>query len=222
LQNMKNCCLINLLLLLFALSTEARGFMDTKKITLRENKFEAEVDFPTSGNAEAMAQVKLWLCDVLDVDAPPRMRESDFRDMLLRCCGSFEEEHQDSKRKVEIVRTYEDADIVTFESTVTDRDSVTWTTEDCATFSKRDGHRLTPNEIFKCDEKQIKQLMWNSRDDIPTGMERPDGLIIANAGYIDGWVIVIGPAENSGGRAYRIRYQTAEPYLKKGLNGEYY
>ena len=39
---------------------------------------------------------------------------------------------------------------------------------------------------------------------------------------IDGWIIVIGPAENSAGRAYRVRYQAAEPYLKKSKDGEYY
>lgn len=219
---MKNHGLVIILLLLFALTTEARGFLNTKQITLREERFKAEIDFPTGGNPDVIAQVKLWICDVLDTDAPSRLRENDFRDLLLRCCGAFEESYEKGSRKVEVVRSYEDANVVTFESKVTDNDSTVWITEDCACFSKHDGHRLTAGEIFDCNESQIKQLMWHYRGDIPTGMDGPKGLVVGNAGFIDGWIIVIGPAENSAGRAYRVRYQAAEPYLKKSKDGEYY
>ena len=78
---------------------------------------------------------------------------------------------------------------------------------DCATFSKIDGHRLTVKEIFKCGEAQIKQLMWQYRGDLPLmEVSKPEELVVGDAGYIDGWVVVIGPAYHHTGAEYRIRY----------------
>jgi hypothetical protein len=50
----------------------------------------------------------------------------------------------------------------------------------------------------------------------------PDELVVGDAGYIDGWVVVIGPAQGYTGAAYRIRYQVAEPYLQGKRTGGYY
>jgi hypothetical protein len=47
-------------------------------------------------------------------------------------------------------------------------------------------------------------------------------LVVGEAGYIDGWVIVIGPAVNYTGAAYRLRYPEIEQYLRKGHSGGYY
>lgn len=200
----------------------AGDFFTTRQVTFREGRYRADVEFPVNGNAEALAQVKLWLCDALDMDAPPRLRESDFRKLLGEACKQFEDENATGTRLIEVVRSYEDETIVTFESRMVDTDDETWTTEDCATFSKRDGHRLTLKEIFACNEQGVKQLMWNARGQLRLDVDKPESLVVGNCGITDGWVVVIGPAHNSIGSAFRIKYETAEPYLRKSKDGKYY
>ena len=50
---------------------------------------------------------------------------------------------------------------------------------------------------------------------------KADDLYVGDMGFIDGWVVVIGPAHNYTGAAYKIRYQEAEPYLKHYAGGYY-
>ena len=179
--------------------------------------YAVKVDFPVDGEAHALDSVKAWICDILDVDEPQELDEANFENVM-----PFLKEDSGLSRRVEIVRSYEDEEIVTYQSQVVDRDTATWRDEDCASFSKKDGHRLSIREIFKCPERKIKQLMWQFRGDLPVGVSGPDELVVGDAGYIDGWVVVIGPARGYTGAAYRIRYQVAEPYLQGKRTGGYY
>ena len=78
------------------------------------------------------------------------------------------------------------------------------------------------NEIFNCSEERIKQLMWEWRGDLPVEVDSANDLIVGEAGFIDGWIIVIGPARNYTGAPFRIRYQAAEPFLWGSKRGGYY
>lgn len=119
----------------------------------------------------------------------------------------------DGHREVNITWLYEDPTCVSYEAVVTDRDSVAWTASSVATFSKQDGHRVTPEEVFSCDEKQIKRLMWQYRGDLPMEVSSPDALYVGDVAFIDGWVIVIGPARGTSGAEYRLRYPEIEKWL---------
>ena len=46
--------------------------------------------------------------------------------------------------------------------------------------------------------------------------------MVGEAGFIDGWIVVIGPARNYTGAPFRIRYQAAEPFLWGSKRGGYY
>ena len=184
--------------------------------------YAVKVDFPVDGEAHALDSVKAWICDILDVDEPQELDEANFENVMQQSYDTFLKEDSGMSRRVEIVRSYEDEEIVTYQSQVVDRDTATWRDEDCASFSKKDGHRLSIREIFKCPERKIKQLMWQFRGDLPVGVSGPDELVVGDAGYIDGWVVVIGPARGYTGAAYRIRYQVAEPYLQGKRTGGYY
>ena len=184
--------------------------------------YAVKVDFPVDGEAHALDSVKAWICDILDVDEPQELDEANFENVMRQSYDTFLKEDSGLSRRVEIVRSYEDEEIVTYQSQVVDRDTATWRDEDCASFSKKDGHRLGIKEIFKCPERKIKQLMWQFRGDLPVGVSGPDELVVGDAGYIDGWVVVIGPARGYTGAAYRIRYQVAEPYLQGKRTGGYY
>jgi hypothetical protein len=225
-MNNLRCYTFSVLFLLASVSAVAGTFFTTRDFSCNERSdsmaFAARVDFPLTGNAAAMRSVKRWICDVLDIDTPQTMDESNFENFLRVSCSQYFETGGQSKRKVEISRTYEDNTLVTYESLVEDRDSETWVSADCATFSKIDGHRLTVKEIFKCGEAQIKQLMWQYRGDLPMEVSKPEELVVGDAGYIDGWVVVIGPAYHHTGAEYRIRYEAAQPYLRTGKHGEYY
>jgi hypothetical protein len=184
--------------------------------------YSVKVDFPVDGEAHALDSVKAWICDVLEVDDSQRLDETNFENIMRQSYETFLKEDSGMSRRIEIVRSYEDEEIVTYQSEVVDRDTATWHDEDCASFSKKDGHRLRVDEIFKCPERRIKQLMWQYRGDLPVGVSGPDELVVGDAGYIDGWVVVIGPAKGYTGAAYRIRYQVAEPYLQGKRTGGYY
>lgn len=184
--------------------------------------FSARVDFPVSGSSKAVESVKQWMGDVLEVNMPISVSEEGFERALQQSFDSLLVDAPGVSRHVEITRAYEDEEIVTYLSTVVDRDTATWRDEDCASFSKTDGHRITAKEVFKCSERQIKQLMWQYRGDLPVGVASPDELVVGDVGFIDGWVIVIGPARGYTGAAYRIRYQEAEPCLRGNRNEGYY
>ena len=55
--------------------------------------------------------------------------------------------------------------------------------------------------------------MWEWRGDLPVEVASANDLIVGEAGFIDGWIVVIGPARNYTGAPFRIRYQAAEPFL---------
>ena len=41
----------------------------------------------------------------------------------------------------------------------------------------------------------------------------PDALYVGDVAFIDGWVIVIGPARGTSGAEYRLRYPEIEKWL---------
>ena len=187
-----------------------------------EVSYSAEVEFPVSGNAKALQEVKTWICNVLEVDMPSRLEEYTFRETLLKAFDEYKEQVDSGTRRIEIFRSYEDEQVVTFQSLVVDRDSAEWRSEDCASLSKLDGHRIQASEIFKCSEQKIKELMWQFRNGLPVDVSSPKDLVVGDAGFIDGWIVVIGPARGYTGATYRIRYQVAEPYLRGSGRGGYY
>lgn len=215
---------IFLILLLGSLPVIAsKEFTTTRLYKAKEGRYAAIIEYPVSGSAVAVAGIRRWIDDVLELDdSSLALRDDDANVRLQRSREQYVEACETGKRTVEIVRSYEDEDCVTFESTVTDVDSVTWRTCDCATFSKVDGHRLTVGEIFNCSERQIKILMWQWRDDLQLEVASPDDLVVGHVGFTDGWIVVIGPASHYTGAPFRIRYQAAEPYLKGRRTGGYY
>ena len=157
-----------------------------------------------------------WIADVLDIDEG---RRTNVYGMLQASSDAFLASQQSFKRTIEVERSYEDEGCVTFEAMVTDKGSETWRWADCASFSKRDGHRIKLNEIFKCDKSDICRLMWQYRGDLPLDADGPEDLVPVNAGFIDGWIVVIGPALHYTGAPFRLRYEEILPYLRTSENG---
>lgn len=145
----------------------AADYFDVVPLSCREGsgsvKYEASVDFPVGGGREVMAAAKEWIGEILEVDGTMAeqdvscMSADDFGRLLDAVAADFVKTG-DGHREVNITWLYEDPTCVSYEAVVTDRDSVAWTASSVATFSKRDGHRITPEEVFSCDEKQIKRL----------------------------------------------------------------
>lgn len=188
---------------------EARGGAD----------FAAEVDVPVGGGEAVMREAKRWICEVLGVEEAPEADADAFAKVLEQAASDYMAEAVGGKRSVKVTWIYEDPSCVTFEAEVADVDSVEWTTADIATFSKRDGHRVEAGDVFACDEKQIKKLMWGARGNMPMEVSRPDDLYVGSVGFIDGWVVVIGPARGTSGAEFRIRYSDAEKWLVPGGGG---
>lgn len=208
----------------------AADYFDVVPLSCREGsgsvRYEASVDFPVGGGMEVMAAAKEWIGEMLEVDAT--MAEQDVSGMsaddfgrLLEAVAADYVKTGDGHRDVNITWLYEDPTCVSYEAVVTDRDSVAWTTSSVATFSKRDGHRVTPDEVFSCDEKQIKRLMWQYRGDLQMEVSSPDALYVGDVAFIDGWVIVIGPARGTSGAEYRLRYPEIEKWLIPAKDGGY-
>lgn len=208
----------------------AADYFDVVPLSCREGsgsvKYEASVDFPVGGGREVMAAAKEWIGEMLEADAT--MAEQDVSGMsaddfgrLLDAVAADYVKTGDGHREVNITWLYEDPTCVSYEAVVTDRDSVAWTTSSVATFSKRDGHRITPEEVFSCDEKQIKRLMWQYRGDLQMEVSSPDALYVGDVAFIDGWVIVIGPARGTSGAEYRLRYPEIEKWLIPAKDGGY-
>lgn len=208
----------------------ADDYFDVVPLSCREGsgsvRYEASVDFPVGGGMEVMAAAKEWIGEMLEADAT--MAEQDVSGMsaddfgrLLDAVAADYVKTGDGHREVSITWLYEDPTCVSYEAVVTDRDSVAWTTSSVATFSKRDGHRITPEEVFSCDEKQIKRLMWQYRGDMPMEVSSPDALYVGDVAFIDGWVIVIGPARGTSGAEYRLRYPEIEKWLIPAKDGGY-
>ena len=208
----------------------AADYFDVVSLTCREGsgnvRYEASVDFPVGGGKAVMAAAKEWIGEMLEADAT--MAEQDVSGMsaddfgrLLEAVAADYVKTGDGHREVNITWLYEDPTCVSYEAVVTDRDSVAWTTSSVATFSKRDGHRITPEEVFSCDEKQIKRLMWQYRGDLQMEVSSPDALYVGDVAFIDGWVIVIGPARGTSGAEYRLRYPEIEKWLIPAKDGGY-
>lgn len=209
--------MLSIVILQFVMSmpaVAAADYFDVVPLSCREGsgsvKYEASVDFPVGGGREVMAAAKEWIGEILEVDGTMAeqdvsgMSADDFGRLLGAVAADFVKTG-DGHREVNITWLYE--------AVVTDRDSVAWTASSVATFSKRDGHRVTPEEVFSCDEKQIKRLMWQYRGDLPMEVSSPDALYVGDVAFIDGWVIVIGPARGTSGAEYRLRYPEIEKWL---------
>ncbi len=201
----------------------AQEYFDVMTMECREDsngkEYKASVDFPVGGNEAVMRATKQWIGDILELDGVENATADCFRTVLANAAKAWQDEVQSGNRTLRITWLYEDPSCVTFESVVSDHDSVSWTTSDIATFSKRDGHRITAQEIFRCDERQIKRLMWQSRGTLPMEVSNADALYVGDVGFIDGWVIVIGPAQGTSGAEFRIRYSDAEQWLREGAEG---
>lgn len=212
---------------LFSTGSLAQSFLETKDISCQQKgsgkaSYSAKVEYPVNGDKRVLATVREWICDILEVENPQNMNESAFRSLLLDVSGKFLLDVDDMDRRIVIERSFEDENCVTFEASVVDVDSEKWVSQDCATFSKRDGHRIQVDEIFNCDESKIKELMWAYRGELPMEVASAEELVVGNAGFIDGWIIVIGPAHHYTGAAYRIRYEEVEEYIKRGVSGGYH
>ncbi len=194
----------------------AQSFLTTHTMTLNKAEWSASVEFPTGGDKAVVEHVLRWIADVLDIEYK---RNAPFASQLQESCDSFLASRQTFKRSVEVERAYEDEGCVTFEAMVTDTGTEKWRWADCASFSKRDGHRIKLNEIFKCDTLDICRLMWKYHGELPLDAESPYDLVPVNAGFVDGWVVVIGPAMNYTGAPFRLRYEEILPYLRTSENG---
>lgn len=213
----------------------AENFFVTTNVSVSKRAdgvaYSAKVDFPLQGNDKAVAEVKRWLCEHLAEyakmpAAPQDLDKEAFSDFLDDCCSMYiMNNDKGCREEIELFRSYEDEDLVTYEMKFASwdgEDGDSWRDEDCVSISKSDGHRIQANEIFKCGDDKIKELMWEWRDDLPVEGLSVNDLVIGDMAYIDGWILVIGPANGYTGAEYRIRYQAAEPYLKLGKNGDYY
>lgn len=229
-MNRKMLSIVILQLVMSLPAVAADDYFDVVPLSCREGsgivKYEASVDFPVGGDIAVMAAAKEWIGEMLEVDAT--MAEQDVSGMsaddfgrLLEAVAADYVKTGDGHREVNITWLYEDPTCVSYEAVVTDRDSVAWTTSSVATFSKRDGHRITPEEVFSCDEKQIKRLMWQYRGDLQMEVSSPDALYVGDVAFIDGWVIVIGPAKGTSGAEYRLRYPEIEKWLIPAKDGGY-
>ena len=217
--------MLSIVILQFVMSmpaVAATDYFDVVPLSCREGsgsvKYEASVDFPVGGGREVMAAAKEWIGEILEVDGTMAeqdvsgMSADDFGRLLGAVAADFVKTG-DGHREVNITWLYEEPTCVSYEAVGTDRDSVAWTASSVATFSKQDGHRVTPEEVFSCDEKQIKRLMWQYRGDLLMEVSSPDALYVGNVAFIDGWVIVIGPARGTSGAEYRLRYPEIEKWL---------
>lgn len=199
-----------------------KEFMTTRLLNSQYRRYSVSIEFPVAGDEAASKSVYHWIGEILEEDSENVFREGRQKEMVKRSYSRYLSEVGVGMRRVENARSYEDANCVTFESTVTDKDSVTWRRCDVATFSKMDGHRLPVGEIFHCSEQQIKRLMWQFAGELQLDSSSADELVIGHAGFIDGWIVVIGPAKYYTGAPFKIRYEVAEPYLKRGRGGGYY
>lgn len=209
----------------------AQNYFDVMSLTCTEKQgstvYNAAVDFPVGGDAAVIRNAKEWIGEVLmsDIDMPEvsmsGISTDDFGKLLDALAKDFVKNNEGSRRRIEITWMYEDPTCVTYEATTTDRDSVDWSTTSVACFSKQDGHRVTANEIFNCDEAQIKRLMWRYRGNQTMEVAKADDLYVGDCGYIDGWVLVVGPAQGTSGAAYRLRYPEIEQWLKKAKGDGY-
>lgn len=199
-----------------------QDFMSTRTVTHKASaggsSFEASVEFPTEASAPVLKNVRRWITDMLETEDTFK---GDIRQQLQVSGEAFLAHATKTSRNIMIERDYEDGYCVTFTATIKDKGTETWVTEDCATFSKRDGHRLTLEEIFSCSEEDIQKLVWQYRGSKELDAESPSDIFPMNAGFIDGWVVVTAPAHNSPASAFRLRYEEITSYLNTTTRGYY-
>lgn len=176
-------------------------------------RFVARIDFPVAGGEDVMRGVKQWMAEVLGIDDGLDVMPDAFGKALGKVANEWTATCDGTSRKVEITWLYEDPTCVSYDAVITDNDSLTWTTSIVASFSKADGHKVTANEVFACDEKQIKRLMWRYRGNLTMEVASPDELYVGDVAFIDGWILVIGPAKDTSGAEYRLRYPEVEKWL---------
>ena len=219
-KRLKERLFILLIMLSCVSGMAAQDFLSTRTVTQKSSSegssYSASVEFPTEGSQAVLKNVRQWFSYMLDTDGN---FGADIRRQLEVSCNDFLRHASKTSREIEIEREYEDSRCVTFTATITDKGSETWITEDCATFSKRDGHRLTMEEIFSCSEEEIKNLIWHYKGDTKMDVDSPSDVFPMNAGFIDGWVVVTAPAYHSPATAFRLRYEEIIPYLKSTSNG---
>lgn len=223
------------IVLLLPLRLSAENFFVTKDISVAKNSngmsYSVKVDFPIDGSNKAISEIRKWICEcVCEYDnmpeSPQDLDSKEFQNFLNDCSLLyFGSNSKGCREKIEIYRSYEDEEIVTYEMETyscegSDKDA--WRDDDCVSVSKKDGHRIQADEVFNCGENKIKQLMWQWRGELPVSGLTEKELVVGNVAYTDGWIVVIGPANGYTGAAYRIRYQAAEPFLKGNKNGDYY
>ncbi len=215
--------LFTCLFLMIVMTSVAQDFLTTRTVTYKNKagkvSYSASVEFPTGGKETVVDNILEWIGVVLDTDGDFRR---DYDRQLRASCDTFFNSGRGGEHTIVVERSYEDERLVTFESMVTDKNGTTWRWADCASFSKRDGHRITMDEIFDCSEEDISRLMWAYRDDLPLDGFGPEDLMPVNAGFIDGWIIVIGPARNYTGAPFRLRYEEIEDFLSPSINGYYH
>ncbi len=213
---------ILLVLLSYAWGMAAQDFLSTRTVTHKSSSqgssYSASVEFPTEGSQAVLKNVRQWIGYMLDTEGN---FGADIRRQLEVSCNEFLRNASKTNREIEIEREYEDSRCVTFTATITDKSAETWVTEDCATFSKRDGHRLSLEEIFNCSEEDIKNLIWQYKGNTKMDVDSPADVFPMNAGFTDGWVIVTAPAYNSPATAFRLRYEEITSFLKSSSNGYY-
>lgn len=219
--------------LLAARAAVAQNYFDVMPVTCSVQRggasYRASIDYPVGGPDAVVRSARAWIGQMLECDASMPdtpvggMDADDFGRLLDTVARDYTNAASagTATRRVELTWMYEDPTCVTYEAVITDRDSVAWTTSDVACFAKSDGHRVAPGEIFSCDERQIKRLMWQYRGSLPMEVARPDDLYVGNCGFIDGWVLVVGPARGTSGAVYRLRYPEVEQWLVKS-GGEGY
>lgn len=209
-----------LLVSLLSMTVMGQDFLSTRVVNYKQGgkdlSWDASVEFPTDGDTRVVASVVGWIGEVLEVEGD---FHRDWDRMLRTACDSFLTSGMQCQRSVSVERSYEDNDCVTFEAMVTDKGDETWRWADCASFSKRDGHRIQLDEIFDCDESDIQRLMWAYRGDLPLDADGPEDLIPVNAGFVDGWVVVIGPARHYTGAPFRLRYEEIVDFLYTNEGG---
>lgn len=195
----------------------AEGYFDVVSIDCNlgsaDNAFVAQVDFPVAGGDAVMSGVKRWIAEVLDTDANLNVDPEVFGKSLRGIGAEWIANDGGGQHRVEITWLYEDPTCVSYDAVITDRDSVTWTTSFVASFSKLDGHRVTVDEVFSCDERQIKKLMWQYRGDLSMEVASADDLYVGDVAFIDGWILVTGPACGTSGAEYKLRYPEVEKWL---------
>lgn len=110
---------------LFAISSMAGVvFTTTQKVSFQRQRYQVSVEFPLEGEPEAVTSIRSWINDVVGIEGEQASNERAFYQALERSYQDYLETNLEGSRHIKIYRAYEDEDCVTFESAITDQDSV--------------------------------------------------------------------------------------------------